>query len=91
MGYRRVMSVFLLSLALAASTPSKATVVQVAPGAVRRASGAEASATVSVRILHAPALIGSAYGPPAPNMQPRSTQIEAADRTMVDAIIYDFE
>jgi len=46
---------------------------------------------VTVRIIHAPALIGSGFGPPAPHMQPRSARFEAADRTMVDALIFDFE
>ena len=46
---------------------------------------------MTVRILRDPALIGSEFGSPAPYMQPRSARIEAADRTMVDAFIYDFE
>ncbi len=88
------MGLFLFSLAaLAASLPFGATVATdpSATGPARRAPGAEASATVTVRILRHPARIGSSFGPPAPHMQPRAVRIEAADRTLVDALVYDFE
>ncbi len=85
------MGMFLLSLALAASNPFGASTGNLATGPARRATGAEASATVTVRILNHAARIGSEFGPPAPDMQPRAARIEAADRTMGDALIYDFE
>jgi|GEM_PF-4810026 len=84
------MGVFLLCLALAASSPTGSAADGLAAGPARRSTVAEASATVSVRILRDPALIGSEFGPPAPNMQPRAARIEGADRTLVDALIYDF-
>jgi len=87
------MGIFLVSLALAASNPigASAATGTLVTGPARRATGAEASATVTVRILNRTARIGSEFGPPAPDMQTRAARIEAADRTMVDALIYDFE
>ncbi len=46
---------------------------------------------VTARIVRASASIGRGYGPPAPRMKPRHTQVTAADGQSVAALVYDFE
>lgn len=59
--------------------------------ALRYTDGASASATVSARIISAPARVGAGFGPPMARMEARRTFVSAADGRAVAAIIYDFE
>lgn len=59
--------------------------------ALRYTDGASASATVSARIISAPARVGAGFGPPMARMEARRTFVSAADGRAVAAVIYDFE
>lgn len=59
--------------------------------ALRYTDGASATATVSARIISAPARVGAGFGPPMARMEARRTFVSAADGRAVAAVIYDFE
>lgn len=56
-----------------------------------RSRGAEATATITARVLSSSARVGAGLGPPLPAMTPRPATITAADSSQVDALVYDFE
>ncbi|MDQ3144029.1 MAG: hypothetical protein M3Q57_04020 [Pseudomonadota bacterium] len=79
------MAVFLLSiaaLAVQAPPPQKAE---------RAAGGAQASANVTARIISRPARIGADLPPPMAGMVPRPMRTAAADGSLADALIYEYE